>query len=424
MFRARFASLGMILSTIAAHGCAEDEAPQAGDADSSVVESVDSGADAASTPTDASAPSAAYIVGLRVDAPEDRFIYFGAFPEVPTEEPSRDQMVELSGSWQLTTAYGHVYSWEQQTGEITRWEVGDDLSLTRGQTLSFARQALTGWRHHAFVAPDRAYTLGLESGVVAVWNPETMELLNELHFDVPGDFDDLEAYPLSVFVRGKHIIAPMYGDNFDVGRIATRQIVGFIDTERDQVSFVTDDRCLPSGLGHVTDNGDIYLDPYQSGTYFHLYSDQKDLPPPCELRIKHDETRIDPDYVLDYAEVLGTHADGVWPISSTEVMALAKLPDEALPSKEASDDYWSLPCAAHKVNLETKTAEPYTGLPERLQMQSASQHVVDGRSFYQNYSYNADDLIDVVELGELTSDGWRKQFEINGGDLWLIGRAR
>lgn len=388
-----------------------------------------SGNDAPSTreqePKGSAESSAAYIVGLRVDAPEDRFIYFGAFPEIPTGEPSRAKMVELVGSWQVTAAFGHVYSWEQETGEITRWDVADDLSIARADTLSFAPQGLTGWRYHAFVAADRAYTLGLESGVIAIWNPETMELIDELHFEVPSDFEGYEAYPLSVFVRGKQIVAPMYGDNFDQNQIIPRQIVGFIDTERDKVEFATDQRCLPGGLGHITEKGDIYLDPYQSGTFFNLYSEQKDLPPPCELRIKKGEDHIDPDYLFDFKSVLGVHADGVWPISGTEVMALAKQPGAKLPAKEtAADDYWTLACSAYKVDLSDGSHEPYSGLPESLQMQSAGQHVVDNVSYYQNYSYNDDDLIDVVELGALTSDGWKKQFAIHGGDLWMIGRVR
>lgn len=419
MFRARILLLGLFILGFASVGCDDEAAQPATERDSGT----DAARDAAQPAIDGGS-SAAYIIGLRVDSPEDRFIYFGAFPEVPNEEPSRDNMVELVGSWQVTTAHGHVYTWEQETGEITRWDVADDLSFTRGDTLSFAPQGITGWRYHAFPSPNRAYTLGLESGTIVVWNPEKMEIIEELRFDAPSDFEGMEAYPLSVFVRGKQIIAPMYGDNWDIEHIATRQVVGLIDTETDEVSFLTDDRCLPGGLGHVAANGDIYLDPYQSGTFFHQYSDQKDLPPPCELRIKHDEARIDPDYVLDYSELLGVHADGVWPISDTEVMALAKLPNEPLPSKELSDDYWAQACTAYKVNLVDKRSEPYSGLPERLQMQSAGQHVVDGRSFYQNYSYNDDDQIEVVELGELTRDGWRKQFDVHGGDLWLIGRIR
>ncbi|HTV22810.1 MAG TPA: hypothetical protein VMG12_29170, partial [Polyangiaceae bacterium] len=59
-----------------------------------------------------------------------------------------------------------------------------------------------------------------------------------------------------------------------------------------------------------------------------------------------------------------------------------------------------------------------------LRMQSSGQHVVDGHSFYQNYSYDADGQIDVVEVGELTPEGWSHRFDINGGDLWGIMRAR
>jgi hypothetical protein len=364
----------------------------------------------------------AYIVAIRVDAIDGRFIYMGAFAEVPTSEPSRDRMAELAGSWQLTAYGGRAFAWEQETGQMTSWSIDGDLSLRRGATMSLGQLGLAGWRYHAFVSPTRAYALGLELGVVVVWNPETMEIVDELRFDAPPDFDDMDAYPLSVFVRDGKIVAPLYGDNFEAQRIGKRQVVGVIDTATDAVSFLYDDRCLPSGLGHMTPEGDLYLDPYQSGTYYDAYAIEPGLPPPCSLRIRAGEERIDPDYVLDYSSLLGVHAEGVWPISENLVMALSRVPGVPLP--DVQDDYWSLPQQSSSVDLVTRSVQPYTGMPAALQMQSAGQHVVDGHSFYQNYRYDVDGLIDVVEVGELTRQGWVKQFDINGGDLWAIVRAR
>jgi hypothetical protein len=83
-----------------------------------------------------------------------------------------------------------------------------------------------------------------------------------------------------------------------------------------------------------------------------------------------------------------------------------------------------LPQQATSVDLVTRAVQPYAGMPAALQMQSAGQHVVDGRSFYQNYRYSDEGPIEVVEVGELTPEGWVKQFDINGGDLWAILRAR
>jgi hypothetical protein len=378
---------------------------------------------APSTPSDSVAQAEpAYIVAIRVDAVEGRFIYMGAFAEIPTSEPSRERMAELAGSWQVTAYDGRAFAWEQETGQMTSWSVDDDLSLRRGATLSLGQLGLGGWRIHAFVSPTRAYTLGLELGVVAVWNPETMEIVDELRFEAPPDFADMDAYPLSVFIRDGKIFAPLYGDNFEAQRVAKRQVVGVIDTATDAVSFLYDDRCLPSGLGHMTPAGDLYLDPYQSGTFYAAYGLEPGLPPPCSLRILAGEERIDPDYVLDYSSLLGVHAEGVWPIAENLVMTLSRAPGVALP--ESQEDFWSLPQQSSGIDLVTRSVQPYTGMPAALQMQSASQHVVDGRSFYQNYRYLSEGPIDVVEVGELTPQGWVKQFDINGGDLWAILRAR
>ena len=376
--------------------------------------------------TDAANPDApadpAYIVAIRVDAIEGRFIYMGAFAQIPTSEPSRDRMAELAGRWQVSAYGGRAFAWEQETGQMTSWSIDDDLALQRGATMSLGQLGLDGWRYHAFVSSTRAYTLGLELGVVAVWNPETMEIVDELRFDPPPDFADMEAYPLSVFIRDGKIIAPLYGDNFEAQRIGKRQVVGVIDTATDAVSFLYDDRCLPSGLGHMTPEGDLYLDPYQSGTYYDAYAIEPDLPPPCSLRILAGEERIDPAYVLDYSSLLGVHAEGVWPIAEDLVMTLSRAAGVPLP--ESPDDYWSLPQQASVVDLVTRSVQPYAGMPAALQMQSASQHVVDGKSFYQNYRYDADGQIEVVEVGELTAQGWVKQFDINRGDLWALLRAR
>lgn len=368
----------------------------------------------------------AYVVSLRVNnADGDRFIYMGAFPDVPTSEPSRDRMVELAGRWQVTGFDGSAFAWEQETAQMTRWTVDADLKLVKGNTMSLANLGLDGWRYHAFVSPTRAYTLGLENGVVAVWNPTTMELVDELSFDPPAAFAGMDAHPLSVIVRGEQVIAPMYGENWDTQEVATRQVVGIIDTSSNAVSFIEDTRCLPSGIGHMNAAGDIYLDPYQSSTYFSHYSQQADLPPPCTLRIKAGEARFDPDYVLDYATALGQHADGVWPINDDLVMALSISADAELPPiEQAQDDYWSLPQVASVINLRTKEAQPYPGLPNDLRMQSALQHVVDGVSYYQNYRYDADGNIEVVEVGALTPSGWENRFEIHGGDLWGVVRIR
>lgn len=382
-------------------------------------------AGANSDDTDGGQTSAAYLVAVRVhNVDGQRIIYMGAFSDVPTSNPSRDNMVELVGRWQVTTFEDSVFAWEQETGQMTRWSVDDDLNLEQGATMSLGNLGLTGWRYHAFVSPTRAYTLGLEDGIVAVWNPETMEIEDEIQFDVPADFDRMSAYPLSVVTRDDHIFAPMYGDNFDALEIVTRQVVGVIDTQTDEVSFITDERCLPSGFGRMVDNGDIYLDPYQSGTYFTHYSIQEDLPPPCTLRIQAGETTFDPDYVLNYEDVLGRHADGVWPISGNLVMALSVAADAELPPFEAQDDYWSLPQTVSLVDVVEQTAEPYGGLPEEIRMQNAGQHITDGISYYQNYRYKADGDIEVVEVGALTESGWEKRFEITGGDLWALHKLR
>jgi hypothetical protein len=383
---------------------------------------IDAPADPGAPSSSVSSADPAYIVAIRVDAVEGRFIYMGAFSQIPTSEPSRDRMAELAGRWQVTAYGGRAFAWEQETGQMTSWSIAGDLSLRRGATMSLGQLGLDGWRVHAFVSPTRAYTLGLELGVVAVWNPETMEIVDELRFEAPPDFADMDAYPLSVFIRDGKIVAPLYGDNLEAQRVAKRQVVGVIDTATDAVNFLYDERCLPSGLGHMTAAGDLYLDPYQSGTFYDAYGLEPGLPPPCGLRILAGQERIDPDYVLDYSSLLGVHAEGVWPIAENLVMTLSRAPEVPLP--ESQDDYWSMPQQSSSVDLVTRAVQPYTGMPAALQMQSATQHVVDGRSFYQNYRYLADGPIDVVEVGELTPRGWVKQFDINGGDLWALLRAR
>jgi hypothetical protein len=128
--------------------------------------------------------------------------------------------------------------------------------------------------------------------------------------------------------------------------------------------------------------------------------------------------------LLDYEQALGRDAQGVWPIRDNLVMALSIDPDAEIPAADAQDDYWSLPQTASAVDLVTQEVTPYSGLPADLQMQSAGQHVTDGRSYYQNYRYDAAGNIEVVEVGELTPSGWRKRFELGGSDLWTLKRLR
>ena len=125
------------------------------------------------TGPDAHVEDHALLLGLRVDTIDGRFIYMGAFPDVPTSNPSRDKMIELAGSWQVTGYGGSAYAWEQETARLTRWTVDANLNMQKGKTMSLFNLGLAGWRYHAFVSPTRAYTLGFESGIVAVWNSST-----------------------------------------------------------------------------------------------------------------------------------------------------------------------------------------------------------------------------------------------------------
>src|SRR5262245_44143450 len=72
----------------------------------------------------------------RVDSPEWRLTYVGAYPEIPAGALSTDTMLELGNSY-FFTFDGSIFELVRESGNVVRYEVGDDYQLTSSGTVSF-----------------------------------------------------------------------------------------------------------------------------------------------------------------------------------------------------------------------------------------------------------------------------------------------
>ena len=243
-------------------------------------------------------PSAAYLFRNFVQTPQgDRTMFVHVVPSVDSPLDLSNAL-EVSAGGRTDTYGGKVFVYSDDDLTITKYVVGDDLTLTQeGERLSFLGTGISFFDWAILhISETRAYYIDGELQRVIVWNPSIMEIVSE--FPVPdlSRFAYLGEPKLSL--DGSRVFVP--NANIDWDNLRTEggsELIILSATEDRIIAHLEDDRCGGTDNGFVdAATGDYYLaghSYYGYGTHFM----EPGWGDGCFLRVPAGTDGFDPDWV-------------------------------------------------------------------------------------------------------------------------------
>jgi len=257
---------------------------------------------------DAPASEVQYLVHAAVDAPDGRVNYF-----VPVESLEAEAEVDLSRSLEIPGT-ARLYAPKRggffsvgSSGDLTvsRYDVSPEGQLGLAGVLSFQNQGITNLsRTMAFIDESKAYYLDESNARIIVWDPRSLVITGSIDLSLvarPGMSSKFVRvnYP----IRPGRLLTTVTWADPDRTLLAPETGLLVIDTDQDTVlSYEVDTRCMGAAEVVELPNGDIY---FASGPDEVVGNTQArgQTPSGCVLRVKADEERFDPDYVLRLSDL-------------------------------------------------------------------------------------------------------------------------
>jgi hypothetical protein len=368
--------------------------------------------------------ASAVVMGVWVRGPERGDTYLIASEKMPTGKIDLSKALELSDGMLFQNEHA-VFLSNFEDSSIERYEVTADFGIQQTGTLSFANYGIPYLNGHSlFFSDTRAYYLALEQGLIIVWNPADMTIVEDI--DVSSlRREGFSAYAGTPHRDGDRYIAPILYVNEDWTGTEPDSTIGLVveDGAPSPVTVLRDERAPGAFMGFASDNGDFYALADGLGGSLAL-TGQQDVEPPTLLRVRKGEDKIDEDYALDLGALIGTPGlQGLWPVSDTSFVVQAWAsdvdPDSVL---ESPDDVWSAPYFDWKlVDAESEEVRTIEGI-ERAAPYSLARFSVDGRSFLQRYLPTNDDS-GRAELYEVKTDATATAVAETSGEFWFLGRV-
>lgn len=351
----------------------------------------------------------------------DRSIYVGALPEVPEGALDYSEFLEF-GNVDVTTNDGYVFVWERDPALMTRYEVNEDLSLTRGPRLSFANEGVGGGGELVYVSATRAYMLSPQLDHVVVWDPSSMEITGNIPVELPERLtqNGFEPFAHKPQVVGDLVVWQLVVGNFETSEVYPGVVLAVANADDEEpVRFVEDDRCIGADGGYVDARGDYYVRAGGYWGYFVAYGSDPESTRTCILRLRAGEDSFDPDYLVDLRELTGSYVNFPWfHVQGSQYIAPVWPGAQDIP--EVVDDYWfTRDLQPLLVDIESGSVTPYPEL-EGAVVNSSAEYRVDGVSYYEWATEalgegNAD-------ISELRTTGLVPRFSVPS--LWAFARIR
>lgn len=356
----------------------------------------------------------AVIMGMRIESPEGRLIYVGAFSDVPSGEVGTDNMVEFGNVY--TSVYdGYLYVFDRDNYEIIKYGFSDDLKFVNLGTLSFQAYGSGFEFGNAFASPTRALIPHLPSDKLIVWDPSTMRIVDTKPLNMPVR-EGMDTFPGDPVVSGGTVAWPIISMNEEAGTLYPVMAAMIAPTDGSKSpTLIEDERCLP-GIQGMAGGGDIYMvgEGYSGNSNWWV---QSEAPPACVLRIQAGKAEFDPGYFLDLNTATGSPAIAQsFRMNDTHLLLRVWDPGTPLPELE---HYWEGTFVSKLVDLADPeaAATAFDAIPPGG-VTSNVQTSVDGVSYLELPLAGGGN-----KLYELHSDSIKPVFEIPG-DIWVLARAR
>jgi hypothetical protein len=198
---------------------------------------------------------------------------------------------------------------------ITRWEVAADGTFTKGPSVSFANLGLTDASAAAdspIFSSNKSYFVDQGQGVVVVWDPGNMILLDTIPLDITTD----EVLSPIVFsglgVRGDRLFASMFSwSDEDWTQLGDHSRLFVIDATSDTVVKTTDEsRCNQLALGGISSDGTAYFSARSYFTLPRLVFGAGFGAEACSLRVVAPDEEFDQGFDLDLSSLVGGRPAG------------------------------------------------------------------------------------------------------------------
>ncbi|MEM6893797.1 MAG: hypothetical protein AAF554_08920 [Bacteroidota bacterium] len=264
--------------------------------------------------SDAGLPSG-WLTGYFSDSPQGRLYYMEANENIPNQTDVSNA-VELGFGARITSFGENPYSWNDDAGTITKWNVDrSTLEFSVEGIISFASLGISGniGLDIRFVSETKAYVPFIAEGLIVEFSPSAMEITEVINFDFPF------AEPVNAFYfTNEPVFIPetekiIYGISyFPTGCCEYDGPNGFpiavLDTRTNTVEFKQDPRLLSAESLIRGEDGNIYINPGLGHSLAMEYMDN--LPPgaPTELNVLRldQDGNFDPDFSFDLQSALPT----------------------------------------------------------------------------------------------------------------------
>ena len=248
--------------------------------------------------------------GFRIESPTSQIYYLGVYEDF-VDELSVGDAVELGPNQRIWSFGEHPYTWSGDASTITKWNVDTiDLSLSRGETVSFASAGISGnLGEPVFFSEERAFFFALVEGKVAEFNPTEMTLtaihdVDPIQFEGHANGAWLDSW--IKYTAGDKILLPI---GFIAGSewiLPEGAILAVFDPATNAVTYETDDRLQACQYWFaLSDNNQLYVMPgYDLDAEVHYSGVANPLPTQNLLRLNNDGS-FDNDWVFDMGAALG-----------------------------------------------------------------------------------------------------------------------
>lgn len=206
---------------------------------------------------------------------------------------------------------GAVFVAGDADATVTRYDLQKDGSLKAGATVSFQGKGVAKIGEYGaqfqVVSETKAYFFDGPTAQVVIWNPKEMTVTGSIPL---GDLvvpDTILSFSTAPLRRGADLI------NFPAWRsglqIPNKAAVVVVNSETDETTVVTDDRCGFLRDGVEGPDGKIYLATEAFGSAVHRLN-AENAPAPCMLRFDPATKAFDPAFQVDLNTLFGDSTAG------------------------------------------------------------------------------------------------------------------
>lgn len=216
----------------------------------------------------------------------------------------RSKAIEFSGASRARVGLGKLFTFDSETLEVTKWDVGDDLVPVELDKFSMQPTGITGFNGNVtFISETKAININGGARAFIVWNPETMEIVTTVPFtsDFPPSIRSGQAV---LSEDGELLYVPLMGLDLATLDTVPGAHVAVFSTSSNTVEKVAVDTRAPGGDGMFVhpQTGDFIYVGDGLGGFARYFATPNDVAPAL-LRIKKGETSFDPDWMKTGSEL-------------------------------------------------------------------------------------------------------------------------